>query len=267
MCRDDYWWHVTHIWHVKGWLNPDKPEVLLLGTAAKLRTIGTVGEVSVPGASINTTDSIKSLGVFLDSGLTFNERVGKVCQSSYFHIMTLRRIRGSLSPEVANTVACAIVGARLDYCNSILYCTSKYNISRLQRVQNTLARFVTRTTKFDHITPVLRHLHWLPIQCRMEYKVTMLALKIRETGQPSYRSHAVQPKEVIRNIRTSDDNSITYPDMRSMKSDFARRALSFIVPTVWNKLPSDLSQLSKKISIATLGRVENCFISICLWTC
>ena len=184
------------------------------------------------------------------SGLTFNKNDGKVCQSSYFHIMALRRIPGSLSPEVANTVACAIVEARLDYCNSILYGTSKYNIFRLQRVQNTLARIITRTKKFDHITPVLRCLHWLPIQCRMEYKVTMLALKIRDTGQPSYRSHAVQPKEVTLNIRTSDDNSITYPDMRSMKSDFARRAFSFIVPTVWNKLPSDLRQLSKTLSIA-----------------
>ena len=132
--------------------------------------------MSVAGSLINTTDSINNLRVFLDSGLTFNKDVGKVCQSSYFHIMALRRIRGSLSPEVANTVACATVGARFDYCNSILYGTSKNNIFRLQRVQNTLARIVTRMKKFDHITPVLRRLHWLPIQCRVEYKVAMLAV-------------------------------------------------------------------------------------------
>ena len=82
----------------------------------------------------------------------------------------------------------------------------------------------------------------------------MLALKIRETGEPSYLSHAVQLKEVIRNLRTSDDNSIAYPDMRSMKCDFARRAFSFVVPTVWNKLSSDLRQLSKTLSIAIFGR-------------
>ena len=149
---------------------------------------------------------------------------------------------------------CAIVGARLDYCNSILHGTSKYNISHLQWVQNTLARVVTRTKKFDHITPVLRRLHWPPIQCRIKYKVAMLALKIRETGQPSYLSYAVQPKEVTGNLRTSDDNSIAYPDLRSMKSDFARRAFSFVVSTVWNKLPSDLRQLSKTLLIATFDR-------------
>ena len=191
-------------------LNSNKYDVLLLGTAAKLRTIEAIEQMSVIDASINTTDSIKNLGVFLDSGLTFNKHVGKVCQSSYFHIMVLRRIRGSLSPEVTNTVACATVGARLDYCTSILYGTSKYNISRLQRVQNTLTHVATRTKKFDHITPVLRRLLWFPIKCRIEYKVAMLALKIQETCQPNYLSHAIQAKEVTRNLRTSDDNFITY---------------------------------------------------------
>ena len=193
-------------------LNTEKSEILLLGTAAKLRTIGAVGQMSDVGVLINTTDFIKNLGMFLDSGLTFNKHVGNVCQSFYFHIMVLRQIRGSLSSEVANTVGCAIVGARLDYCNSILYGSSKYNISRLQHVQNTLALIVARTKKFDHITPVLRHLHWLSIQCRIEYKVAILALMIRETGQPSYLSHAIQPKEVTRNLRTSDDNSIANQD-------------------------------------------------------
>ena len=121
-------------------------------------------------------------------------------------------------------------------------------------MQNTLERVVTRTKKVDHIKPVLRCLHWLPIQCRIEYKVAMLALKIRETGQPSYISHAVQLKEVTHNLRTSDNNSIANPDMRSMKSDFAYRAFSFVVPTVWNKLPSDLRQLSKTSPIATFRR-------------
>ena len=59
-------------------LNPDKSEVLLLGTAAKLLTIGAAVQVSVAGALINLTDSIKNLRMFLDSELTFNKHVDKV---------------------------------------------------------------------------------------------------------------------------------------------------------------------------------------------
>ena len=79
-------------------LNPDKSEVLLLGSNAKLWTIGAVGQVSVTGALTNLTDLIKNLCVSLFSELTFDKHVGKVCQSSYFYIMELRRIWGSLSP-------------------------------------------------------------------------------------------------------------------------------------------------------------------------
>ena len=95
--------------------------MLLIGTAAKLRTVGAVDQVSVAEALIKLTDSIKNLGMLLYSELTLNEHVGKVCLSAYFRIMVRCRVRGSLSPDVVNTIACAIVGASLDYCNR--FCT------------------------------------------------------------------------------------------------------------------------------------------------
>ena len=64
-------------------------------------------------------------------------------------------------------MACSMVGARLDYCNSILYGTSAGNLGRIQRVINTLARVVSGARKRDHITPVLADLHWLPIASRI----------------------------------------------------------------------------------------------------
>ena len=58
----------------------------------------------------------------------------------------------------------AFVSSRLDYCNSLLYGISDGLLSKLQTVQNTAARVVTGTRKFDHITPVLHQLHWLPVR-------------------------------------------------------------------------------------------------------
>ena len=56
----------------------------------------------------------------------------------------------------------AFVTSRIDYCNSLLYGISDYNINRLHRIQNTTARIVTNTGKYDHITQILQKLHWLP---------------------------------------------------------------------------------------------------------
>ena len=94
----------------------------------------------------------------LNNRLSFDKQVSETCKASYFHIRALRHIRSSLTTEAAKTVASAIVGSRLDYCNSLLAGTSVSNLARLQLVQNTLACVVAQKSRFDHITPVLSEL-------------------------------------------------------------------------------------------------------------
>ena len=112
--------------------------------------------------------------------------VNSICRSANYHIRSLRHVRWATSADVANSIAFAIVGARLDYCNSLLLGTWKTNIVKLQRPQNSTARVVTRTRKFDSIIPVLQRLHWLPIQSRRTYKIALLTCKALHTGQPEY---------------------------------------------------------------------------------
>ena len=73
-------------------------------------------------------------------------------------------------------VNCSIT-SRLDYCKSHLYGAKGYNISQLQLCQNNDARMLSLRRKFDHITPVLKDLHWLPVEQRIEYKVLLLTFK------------------------------------------------------------------------------------------
>ena len=69
---------------------------------------------------------------------------------------------------------CAFVLSRLDYCNSVLEGCPKYLLSKLQKVQNNAARLIFRTTRSAHVTPRLHSLHWLPIEKRIEYKLSLL---------------------------------------------------------------------------------------------
>ena len=46
-----------------------------------------------------------------------------------------------LSEDMAKIVACALVGSRLDYANSVLFGATQKNISKLQKAQNLLALF------------------------------------------------------------------------------------------------------------------------------
>ena len=128
-------------------LNPSKSEAIAFHNprskplAALAESIGTI---SVAGTPIRLQSSIKNLGVYLDSTMSFDKQVSETCKACYFHIRALRHIRASLTTEASKAIAAAIVGSRLDFCNSLLAGTSVSNLARLQRVQNTLARVVAQ---------------------------------------------------------------------------------------------------------------------------
>ena len=112
--------------------------------------------VSVAGSPIKLQTSIKNLGVYLDSTMSFDKQVSETCKACFFHIRALRHIRASLTTEASKTIAAAIVGSRLDFCNSRLAGTSVSNLTRLQLVQNTLARVVAQ-----NLGSVASHLFFL----------------------------------------------------------------------------------------------------------
>jgi len=86
----------------------------------------------------------------------------------------VNRIRPYIDLHSAKTVATSIVHSRLDYCNSLYYGLPKFQINRLQHIQNALARTVVRAPKFKRITPILKSLHWLKFSERIEYKIISL---------------------------------------------------------------------------------------------
>ncbi len=80
----------------------------------------------------------------------------------------------------------AFMTSRLDYCNALLGGCPASSINKLQIVQNAAARVLTRSRKYDHITPILQSLHWLPIKFGIGYKILLLAYKALNDLAPAY---------------------------------------------------------------------------------
>ena len=93
----------------------------------------------------------------------------------------IRCIRPYLDSKTACTIATSIVHSKLDYCNSLYYSLPKSQITRLQQIQNSLARAVVKSPKTCHITTILCSLHWLKITERIDYKLLSLTYKVLTT--------------------------------------------------------------------------------------
>jgi len=123
-------------------------------------------------SSITPNGSVKNLRVIFDQSINMHKHVASVCRAVYYHCL-----KTFLTQEALVTVAHAFVTFRIDYCNSLLYGISDYNINHLQRIQNSVARIVTNTRKYYHITPILQKLHWLPVRQRNHFKILLIIYK------------------------------------------------------------------------------------------
>ena len=164
-------------------LNPENSEAILLGTHAQNCTISK-SQVNVAGASIPFSTSLKLLGVQLDNNLNFSKHVNSVSKSCHYHLPALHHIRSTLDLDAAKLIGHALVSSRLDYCNSILYGAPELSISKLQRVQNALARVVLQKNSATPAAPLLNSLHWLPVHSRINFKIATITYKSLHSQSP-----------------------------------------------------------------------------------
>jgi len=217
-------------------LNTSKTEAILFGTNAKLRTMSLQECVPFTETSpIALAKSIRLMGVTLDDELTMDAHVGEVVKTCNYHLRALRYIRGSLTKEVANTVACSLVLTRIDYCNSLLAGTSDINIRRLQQVQNRTARVVLRAGRQASSAPLLRALHWLPVQQRIHHKIGTLTYTALTQRQPRYLADLLNRESHARSHRSNEQDKLHVPRRRIEAS---RSSFTHSAPAVWNSISS-----------------------------
>ena len=151
---------------------------------SELRSIN-VGDV------ISPSDSVRNIGVIFDKHLSLAEHVNSVCKSSFYQLRRIVKIRKYLSLKTTQTLVHAFITSKIDNCNSLLFGIPTHLLKKLQYVQNAAARVITGSRKFDHITPVLKELHWLPVEQRIVFKVLLITFKALHGLAPRYISDII----------------------------------------------------------------------------
>ena len=219
-------------------INDDKTEFLIIASPHSHKKLTDNHSLTVGNSSIGPSSSAKNLGVIFDNNMNMEKQVSNICKSANFQLRNIGSIRKCLNDTAAAQLVHSLITSRLDYCNSLLGGIPDSQIERLQRVQNNAARIVARLKKFDHITPTLRSLHWLPVKYRIEFKTLLLTYRILNDSAPSYLKDLISPYKQSRSLRSGDKLLLTVP--RSKTKSYGDRCFSFRAPKAWNALPLEI---------------------------
>ena len=137
-----------------------------------------------------------------DEHKKMDAQISSVCSAGHFHLRNIGMIRKYLTADSAECLVHAVIKSRLDHGNALLYDISACQLWRLQRLQNAAARVVSRTKKYEYITPVSKYLCWLPVESRINYKFILLTFRSLHGLAPSYLPELINPYSPDRNLRS-----------------------------------------------------------------
>ena len=204
--------------------------------------------LNVNNTGIKLADKIKYLGVLLHWKLNLKQHITSKCQTAMLNIQHIKNIRHLLTQEAKEILVLGTVISHLDYCNSILVGLPDVDTSKMQHIQNIVAKMVVlndMTMKDSNSRSILAKLHWLPIHRRIQYKILTLIHKCLSCTVPEYLVKLLikylyaERREGLR----SQNQERRLVEQKTKLITFAARSFSCVGPKWWNRLPNSLQTI------------------------
>ena len=178
-------------------LNSNKMEFILFGTRQQLSKVDDISH-QISSDTVKSVDHVRNLGYVMDSLLKNGPHVNKF--------------------------------------TSFCYCTVQYQIDKLQHIQNMSCQVICNISKYDHVSPAIRDLHWLKIPERIIYKLCLLVYKCCNNLAPKYLSDLLPSRTSSRLLRSS--HSVNIIGAYFKNSQYQCLSFSSVGPRAWNSLPT-----------------------------
>ena len=236
--------------NIKGWMDCNRlkmndgiTEFIMFRSKIQLAKCIT-NSININGTEVQKSEVTKYLGAWLDQNLTLTEHVNRKCQNALINLLKIKQFRRVLTQEAAHILVRGLVISHLDYCNSMFAGLPTCRITLLQQVQNTAAKLVVGWSKYASATDALKHLHWLPICLRVEYKILVQVYKCLTGAAPLYLQNLLTPLSMGRRGLRSEHQSNWLVVPFTNKQTFAKCFFSVNGPLLWNALPNELGTVN-----------------------
>ena len=226
-------------------INPGKTQLMVYGSRQIVAKLPECSQLSLLGKALTPNESIKDLGVNFDRNLNFNEHIIKVPAQCMSALGQINRVKHVFNKELLITIINSLVFSKLFYCSSVWSMISEGNIKKLQSVQNFAARIIGGLRKYDHVTPILKELQWIPVKKHLFYRDAVLAFKCMNGLAPNYLSSLFTTRDAVSRRTTRQSDQVNLPLFTSVKG---QNSFKYRIAKLWNELPPDI-KLCGSISV------------------
>jgi hypothetical protein len=225
-------------------INPEKNKFLLVGTRQLLNLLSDDMSLNFLNKTIVPVTSISDLGIILDRNLTYNEHITQLSSECMAKLCQINRVKHCFDQKTLIYIICAVVMGKLYYCSTVWSNTSFSNIKKLQAVQNFACRIIANGKKFDHITPILKDIGWLPVKEHLLFKDLVMIYKCINSLAPTYLCDLFLKRKELNNRATRNNEALHIP---LFSTTTGQRSFRYRAVGLWNSLDNEL----KKLPLAT----------------
>ena len=232
-------------WSNNNFLKLNSRKTKILAVSSQKYSLDKITHLNILGDTIQVDSSVRNLGFILDEYLTMGQHINRVCSLGYGMLRNLWKISKKVTDQDLRTqLVHSGILSRINYCNSLYTFIPGTQTKKLQKLMNASARFIFNIKgkeRFEHITPRLRQLHFLPVNYRSDFKLCLMVYKCLNDGNsPTYLTELVNIRKPNKNWNLRKDEDTTLLDYRPSVKGYKSRSFSQAAPILWNQLPKQL---------------------------
>ena len=179
--------------------------------------------------------------------MNLDAQINNVVRTCYVNQRNIGRIGSKLSKELKIQLVQAFIHSILDNCNAVYGSITSNQVAKLQKVQNSAARFVFGLygkRRREPIKPYLKELHFLPVLQRIQFKIALMVFKSINNIGPDYVSSMICIRERSSHHVRRDNDYLLLAHPPSPRLRVAHGAFSVSAPKVWNTLPYSIRSIT-----------------------
>jgi Reverse transcriptase (RNA-dependent DNA polymerase) len=186
---------------------------------------------------------IRNLGIIFDEHLTFNDHISRLVRSSFAKLKAIYSFKGVLSSETKVKLSNSLILSKIEYGDAVYGpCLTEREAYRLQKVQNSCARYSLNIRRREHISQPIKDIGWLNMKQRWKLHLCCSVHKILYKKHPIYLNNKLSLRSQIHrvNLRFSG-YTLNIP---KYKTAIFKKSFSYMAPSLYNKLPAHVKVLS-----------------------